>query len=699
MGEKRLTSRLLYTAVIAGLIVGYSIAKADETVWQDISTVKQNIPVIAKAQSTTSSATLASKLDKYRLLALDEERLKSQLLMAGMAKSTIAGVPSGITVSLPLPDGTFSTVEITPTKVISDEFAKKIPNFRSWDIKGVDGKVSAGVLDIGDLGFHAMLSLPNGDTIFIDPQGESGKRQYASYSQKSNASAFAHPGWTCGVHGNTQSFSSALPLLSSRVGSPTPSSTQQASIAPAGSVYPTVWGETLLTYDLVLSATAEYTNKMGGTNNALNQMASSVNRINPILKRDLSIDLKLVGGWTYTNTSTDGYTSGDTSKLIIENQNNMNRLMGDAKYDIAHVLDYNLNQGGAGLATLKSVCDGNGIKARGASITTAPNLASFDIGTFAHEIGHQLGAEHTFNSQINGCGPIWVGGQLTNPRVDGSAFEPGSGSSIMSYADGRCGTDNLPRDSMYHIYSIAQIFGNTHNGPDSSCATKTNLGNLNPTSNAGSNYIIPAKTPFILSGFATDPNSDALTYSWEQLNRGKTSSINVDRGDNALIRMQMFKSIPVRTIPQMSDLVSNNRSAGEVLPASGRNLHFALAVRDGKGGVGSREMDVTVVNTGRPFRVLQPTGTVFTPSSNLNVSWDVAGTNTTPINCPTVDVAITTNNGNSFVNLLLGTPNDGSQVVKLPTTVGTKNHIRVKCSNNIFFSLSATSPNIATFQP
>ena len=671
------------------LILALNLSYADESVWRDVSEPDQGKSTLTQVKSAKFSAMLTSKLDKYRLLELNEDQLKSQLSAAGSAKSVIAGVSSGVSISLPLPDGTFTTVEITPTKIISDEVAKKVPNFRSWDVKSVDGKVSSGVLDIGDLGFHAMLLLSNGDTVFIDPQNNGGTVKYISYSQQANIKAFEHPGWTCGVHGNTPSFSSALPLLSSRVGSPTSSSTQQGSIAPAGSVYPTVWGETLLTYDLALVATAEYTNKMGGTTNTFNQMASTVNRINPILKRDLSINLNLVQGFAYTNPSTDPYTSGDTSKLIAQNQSTLNSLIGDSKYDIGHVLDYNVSQGGAGLAEMRSVCDGNGFKAKGASITIAPNDASFDIGTFAHEIGHQLGADHTFNTSNALCV------KYIEPN---SAFEPGSGSSIMSYADGRCGTDSLPRDAMYHVYSIAQIFGNTHNGADSSCATKSALNNLNPTPNAGGNYSIPAKTPFILSGSATDPNNDVLSYSWEQLNRGKSSSINVDRGDNALIRMQMFKNTPIRTIPQISDLVGNLKNKGEVLPASGRNLHFALAVRDGKGGIGSREMDITVVNTGRAFRVLQPTSTTFTPNSFLNVSWDVAGTNLPPINCTAVDISLTTNNGSSFGNLLLNTPNDGAQSVKLPATLGTKNYIRVKCSNNIFFSLSATSPNIATFQ-
>ena len=37
-----------------------------------------------------------------------------------------------------------------------------------------------------------------------------------------------------------------------------------------------------------------------------------------------------------------------------------------------------------------------------------------------------------------------------------------------------------------------------------------------PAVSAGSDYTIPISTAFALTGSATDPEGDALTYNWEQ---------------------------------------------------------------------------------------------------------------------------------------------------------------------------------------
>ena len=171
MSGKCLTPRLLRTVVLVGLTVGCSTVKADETVWQDISSTKQDTSIAAEMQNLASSATATSKLDKYRLLALDESRLKFQLSLAGSEKNTI----SGVTISLPLPDGAFAVVEATPVNILSPELAIKNPELRAWNITGKDGKVRNGVIDFTSLGFHGMVDLANGQTIFIDPDNNGGK--------------------------------------------------------------------------------------------------------------------------------------------------------------------------------------------------------------------------------------------------------------------------------------------------------------------------------------------------------------------------------------------------------------------------------------------------------------------------------------------------------------------------------------------
>ncbi|MEZ5476657.1 MAG: hypothetical protein R3E95_03935 [Thiolinea sp.] len=98
-------------------------------------------------------------------------------------------------------------------------------------------------------------------------------------------------------------------------------------------------------------------------------------------------------------------------------------------------------------------------------------------------------------------------------------------------------------------------------------------------------------------------------------------------------------------------------------------------------------------DTGESFAVLTPTGSLAAGSQRIE--WRVAGTDQAPINCSQVDIAYTNNLGQTFTDLLRNTPNDGNATVQLGTSA---RHIRVKCSDNIFFALSGTAPRVAGYR-
>src|SRR4030095_6014580 len=97
-----------------------------------------------------------------------------------------------------------------------------------------------------------------------------------------------------------------------------------------------------------------------------------------------------------------------------------------------------------------------------------------------------------------------------------------SGITIMGYA-GITSYDVAPHSiDIFHETSIGQIQANLAN---KTCPVTTNIlaNNQPPVIGAVSNYTIPISTTFALTGSASDPNGDPLTYCWEQNDNATTS--------------------------------------------------------------------------------------------------------------------------------------------------------------------------------
>ena len=617
---------------------------------------------------------------KARFLTLDSSQLFNRLKPVANSgvvyKSTRKkglNKATQIAIDLPLPNGESIHVSVIEDNILPESLKAKYPDIMTYKVLP-DNRIVSGRLDSTPNGFHGMLQTREGETIFIDPVAKSlknlgsDKATYVSYRK----SAQKHS------KENDIPFSCSVAIaqeVAERSNRSLVSKNQPRS------------SKSLINYRIAVAATGEYTAKHGGTvASALAAITTTINRVNQVYEQDLGIHLSLVENndlLIYTNASSDPYDArnGDNRHaLLIQNQANIDAIIGADNYDIGHLF----STSGGGLAAVGSVCS-NHRKAQGVSGSHYVN-DSFALDFVAHEIGHQFGATHSFNGTQGLC--------AGKTRAARTAFEPGSGSSIMSYA-GYCGGDDLQRnsDAMFHIGSIQQIRAYVTDGGGKRCGVQSTASNTAPKVNAGKNYIIPAQTPFELKGNATDVDNDPLVYSWEQVDAGTASPTNHDRGDNALFRVHLPSQSKKRSFPPLSDIISHTTNRGETLPTQQRLMNFRFVVQDSYNITQSDSMAVQVWRTGSRFALNLPRSQ-YTVGDTYKIRWNVANTDKTPVNCENVDIALSVDDGYQF-NHILGKniPNTGEAWVTIPSEIVATNRGRFKlsCSDNIFFALSYRS--------
>ncbi|MEY4962912.1 MAG: hypothetical protein RLZZ323_231 [Bacteroidota bacterium] len=448
------------------------------------------------------------------------------------------------------------------------------------------------------------------------------------------------------------------------------------------------------TLRLALACTAEYTAYFGGISQALAAMNATMTRVNGIFNRDLAVHLNLIATNSiliYTNAATDPYSPasvGANGAWNLELQRDLTAKIGNANYDIGHL--FGASGGGGNAGCIGCVCQNplstNDIAKGGAYTSPAdgkPEGDTFDIDFVAHEMGHQLGANHTFSHEVEGAGVN---------------VEPGGGSTIMAYAGVTDYNVQMHSDDYFSYVSISQIQNNLAN---KTCPITTLLSNKTPIANAGPDYIIPKGTPFILKGSGSDPNGDVLSYCWEQndaaiSSSGGNSIAYPTKIDGPLFRSVMPSTSPNRYMPALNKVLSNKlNSKWESVSDISRTLHFTFTVRDnalqGLAQTYTDAMQVTVDATKGPFEVTsQNTADLsWSPLSCQIITWAVNNTASLP-GASRVNIKLSIDGGLTFSKMIkANTPNDGYELIIVPEGISGKNcRIMIEPTDNIFYAIN-----------
>ncbi len=631
---------------------------------------------------------------QFLVYSMDEATLKFEMW-------NLSSDPAeGVVISLPMPDGSFRNFKVWQSSLMPDELAAKYPDIRSFTGEATDDRRVTAKLDFTLFGFDAMI-FDGDNTSFIDPFDNYHDGFYMVHYKRDETRAGADR-MKCLVKSNDLAVPTGETLMVM----------DDHKTASAGK---TVNGLNLRTYRLALSADHQYCQAATGLSSptiaqALSKMTTSMNRINGVYNREFSVQMNFCTKedtliWPTNTGSVNGADPFNTidangSACMSANQTQCTNRIGSANYDLGHVF----TTGGGGISSLGVVCN-NSSKAKSCTGSGSPVGDGFDIDYVAHEMGHEFGAEHPFNNNNDGS--------CFGNAVSSSAYEPGSGSTIMAYA-GICGPDDLQyhSDAYFHARSVSQIV-TALNGSENSCAVITATGNKLVSLVAfTASYTIPYKTPFELTGpTAVDSVADTLnSYCWEQWNRGDFGNTLV----TTFLKGPIFRSYnpvttPTRIFPKLSMVLAGTLSnagvegnEGEKAPDTARFLTFKMTVRNiitGHGCVTTPDdtIHLNVVSTGAAnsyagFKVTSQgtTGLSYNGGTTQTVTWNVVGTNAAPVSAATVTIYMSADGGNTWPYTLGTFTNNGTANVTLPNpgVTTTSARFKVKGTGNVFFNVN-----------
>jgi hypothetical protein len=602
----------------------------------------------------------------------------------------------GLEIELPHPSAEGGTLRcvVAESAVMDGGLAAQFPDIRTYIVETVEaGALSAtGRLEISRRGLSGMLRATpagvesgrgvvdlSGATWMIDPWMTGDPSRLLAYYA---GDVPGHQDWVCWTRGD-------------------PEVKAEAEEGESG----TRAIQSLRTFRLAMACTGEYgvhhSTLQGNPPNvadALAAIVTVVSRSNVVFEQDLAVRFVLVANNAQAifidpatdpfPSTCDGSNGADCSSAVLGSLPGvLSSRLGAGTYDTGHCV----TRVSGGVAYLRAACGGgvgvSGIPRGGDDDPFSPNVV-------IHELGHQLGANHTFSGTRGRCG--------NNANLS-TAWEAGSGSSPMAYA-GACPvgdaepSDNIVRyaDPFFHSGSLVEMRNYLAN--DATCAGVSSTGNNIPEiTGITAETFVPPGTPFTLGLTATDADNDPLTVSWEQYDSGVRRPISgdgsEDNGQGSLYRIYPPVADPSRTFPRLADVLSGTFTRGErFVTAVNTTRRFRAVVRDNRAGGGGVAISARIALTfpagATPFAITAPGAGVLRASGEMGVSWSTGGTQATPFSATSVMADLSLDGGMTYPISLGSLPNTGSGTVTLPAVSSADARLRLRPSQGIYFAVS-----------
>jgi len=639
----------------------FTLPLHSQSLWQEESVNNQRQAV---------GANRGTLPDKFRLL-----RLNTSLLRGNQQAAEAGRGAKGPIMNFPLPDGSQVSAELVESSILAPSLQARIPGVKTYQLVDPATGSSLGRVTIAGNGITGILFTKD-QTVYFNPVDEESNRLHAVYYTRDVVPPVP---LACGVNDEPQHDEA---VTGARVN--------------AGDCQ-------LRSYRLAVAATGEYTAWAGSVSNALTYITTTVNTVNAIYERDATIRFNLVDitPVIFTDATSDPYTTTTLNSGVLDANNaTLNSVYTVNGYDLGIVFHNGWN---GGLAQLNAVCNtgkgrgGAGLSfGFGANPVQGPQGPAFD-GTVAHELAHEFSATHSFSATNGSCG---------SNVTAGTSWEPGGGSTLMAYA-GVCTNNSYQQgsDLYFHVGNVQQIANYATTGTGNSCAVRTALQNVAPVVTvAASSYIIPPSTPFILTCQTSDANGNNLSYTWEQMDVGTSSSApSAFSTTGANFRSFPPTSSPTRYLPNIASVVAGFTPTYEVLSSVDRTLNFRVNVRDNAAGGGCNsqaDIAVNVNTTSGAFVVTSqntPTTYVANGTNTMNITWTNGLTASAPFNSPNVRILFSPDGGNNFSYVLAASvPNNGSATVVVPNIPTTSGRIMVRSAENIFYNINTANVTITS---